>query len=50
MLRKAFNKPHPAKTTSNGVMKLDEDITLEVFLYQTTEDIENAQIAGATYL
>jgi hypothetical protein len=43
-----FNKARPARQSSNRALKLDEDIMLEVFMYLTPEDIENAQISGAT--
>lgn len=42
------NKPRPTTKTSSGALNLDEDIILEIFLYLTSEDIENARIAGAT--
>ena len=47
-LCEASKKPRPVKKTSGGALKLGEDIVLEVFLYLSSEDIENVQIAGAT--
>lgn len=40
----ASKKPRPVKKISGGALKLDEDIVLEVFLYLSSEDIENVQL------